>query len=60
MCKIRPVIDDKGPRLVDDRGQTVEGVKSWTTRYDANSVLVLTDVVIVAHWPNGPKARADV
>lgn len=57
---LRPVIDEFGPRLVDDHGRTVEGVKSWKAVYNSCSVLRVVDVEFIAMWPDGPKARSDV
>ena len=45
---MRPIIDKDGPRLVDDQGETVKGVRSFVVRVAMDDALIVTDVEFVA------------
>ena len=45
---MRPIIDEKGPRLVDDEGKTIKGVRSFVVRVDMEDALIVTDVEFIA------------
>lgn len=45
---MRPVIDDNGARLVDDKGDTISGVRRFTVVVDMSDALIVKDVEFVA------------
>ena len=51
---MRPIIDKDGPRLVDDHGETVKGVRSFVVRVDMDDALIVTDVEFVATQDGKP------
>ena len=51
---MRPIIDGKGPRLVDDKGTTIKGIRSFVVRVDMDDALIVTDVEFVATQDGKP------
>ncbi|MBW4985078.1 hypothetical protein KZZ07_21265 [Mameliella sp. CS4] len=54
---MRPVIDERGARLVDKDGDAIPGVQSFTVRYVYGEFMIVEDVTFVATGfdnPGGP------
>lgn len=59
---MRPIIDDNGPRLVDDNGLVIPGIQSFTVECDMDGAMVVTNIRAVAMRDGKPipaKYRAD-
>ena len=51
---MRPIIDDKGPRLVDDSGNTIKGIRGFVVHVGMDDALIVTDVEFVAMQDGKP------
>lgn len=51
---MRPIIDKDGPRLVNDQGETIRGIRAFVVRVNMDDALIVTDVEFIATQDGKP------